>query len=195
MAISDDDRRWLIAGIDENTIWPPARFAEFRKWLRSGGLQAVKYWAEHFEDEFDGCYVKAGEHAPMTEAKRVSIEESRSEAARAVMALAEALAEWAEPGAISYDELRAAARAAMPRHPESEHQLLALAESAGLIKFRSCDGNDRIKVGGRKLRFLVNRVGAELHDNQGGDADVQRSEIRAWSANWARWWREKTEQI
>lgn len=137
LAMSREDRRWLVVGIDETRLWSRETFVEFRRWLRFGGLAAIRYWAENYASEFGGKYIEEGEHAPMTDAKCVAIEESQTPAARAIVMMAEILADWEQPGAIPLDAVRDEARKAMPNCPDSDLALQRLAEQTGLRNSRT----------------------------------------------------------
>ena len=190
--IDNKDRRWFIPDIDEHTVWSHERFAQFRSWLRSGGLRAIKYWAEHYESEFGGRYVKSGEHAPMSAAKLVSIEENMSEGARAALDMAEALAGFEQygemkPAAVAYPVLCAVARQAMNGCQDTDAELLAVAEGVGLSKFIASDGGDRIKVGARLCRMLVNEAARAVLEKCSGPAE-ERENVREWARISQAWW-------
>lgn len=189
--IDNEDRRWFIPDIDEEYLWQRARFAQFRAWLRAGGLRAIKYWAENFEGEFGGSYIKAGEHAPMTAAKLVSIEENLSEGARAAQDMAEALASDDDPGAVPYATICAEARNAMKGCQDTDTELLAVAEGAGLVRFSASDGKSQIKIDGRLRRFLINKAARDELDRLPAEeerADCERAKVREWSRSWTDYW-------
>ena len=71
LKIENGDRRWLIPEVTEK-LWD--RFGELYKWIQSGGLSAIKYWAESYSN-----YVGEGDHAPLTDVKKNIIEESLSQ--------------------------------------------------------------------------------------------------------------------
>lgn len=79
LKIDDKDRRWFIPEITE-VPWPRSKFGEFRQWLNSGGLAIIAQWAEDFGD-----YVEPGENAPPSIRKAGIVEESRGEAAKALL--------------------------------------------------------------------------------------------------------------
>ncbi|HEX8412648.1 MAG TPA: DUF5906 domain-containing protein [Sphingomicrobium sp.] len=202
LAMSSEARRWLVVGIDETCLWSRERFAEFRRWLRFGGLAAIRYWAENYAREYGGRYIEEGEHAPMTDAKRVAIEESQTPAARAVIAMAEVLAEWEQPAAISFDEIRDEARLVMPKCPDSDNALLRLAEQAGLSKFHDVGGGDRVKIGTKKFKFLLNAPAkaeadkiAGMLENGTEAAAAQRDALRGWAQSWQAYWRDQREEM
>lgn len=98
LRMEEDDRRWFHPRVAE-TPWPRERFVALNKWLGAGGLGVIKHWAEGFEIG-GGRYVMPGERAPMTEAKKVLIRESMSEAKREAIVLGEALRDYGRPAAI-----------------------------------------------------------------------------------------------
>lgn len=99
LRMEEDDRRWFHPRVAEEA-WPRVKFVELNKWLQSGGLSVIKWWAEVFEDIGAGTYVLPGERAPMTLQKKTLIRESMSEAKREVLVLGEALAGDRRPMAI-----------------------------------------------------------------------------------------------
>jgi hypothetical protein len=191
--IDNKDRRWFIPDIDENVVWGHLRFAQFRGWLRSGGLRAIKYWAEQYENEFGGQYVKSGGHAPSSAAKLVSIEENLSEGARAVLDMAEAMVGYekdgaGQPAAVAYPVLCAIAREAMRGCQDTDAELLSVAEEAGLSKFVDSGGGDRIKVGGGLRRFLINEAAHIALGNCSDGPEEERAKVREWARGWSERW-------
>lgn len=74
LRIEETDRRWFYPQVHD-VPWPRERWDQFYKWLDGGGLTIIMHWAKTFEGE----YVRRGEHAPMTEAKKKLIKESKGE--------------------------------------------------------------------------------------------------------------------
>ena len=92
LRMREEDRRWLIPEVTETTKdreW----FKDFNEWLLSGGLEAIKHWAENF----DGDYVLTGDHAPITNNKRKIIDETMTPGQKLAKDLGEALAEGVHP--------------------------------------------------------------------------------------------------
>lgn len=199
--IDNKDRRWFIPSIDESEVWSGDRFTQFRDWLRCHGLRAIKYWAEKYESEYGGQYVRTGQHAPMSDAKLVSIEENLSDGARFVLDMAEAVAGFetygaaASPAAVGYHDLYAAARNAMKGCQDTDAELLAVAEGAGLSKFVASDGGDRLKVAGRPRRYLLNEAARRALAECSDGPESERKKVREWAQVWRTWWNEQGVEI
>jgi len=73
LRVEESDRRWFYPQLNE-VPWDREKWGGFYEWLSSGGLGIIAQWAMDFGD-----YVLAGEHAPMTMAKKALIEESKGE--------------------------------------------------------------------------------------------------------------------
>ncbi|OEO28983.1 hypothetical protein VW23_027445 [Devosia insulae DS-56] len=72
--IDDHDRRWLIVQTTD-TPWPKEKFAQLVEWLFDDiGCNVILAAAHKFSD-----YVKKGERAPTTEAKRTTIFHTKSD--------------------------------------------------------------------------------------------------------------------
>lgn len=91
LRMEDTDRRWFFPAITEEP-WPGENFAEFRAWLKAGGLSIIAHWAEAY-----GEYVEAGENAPMSLRKAGIIEASRSGIERWLLEWARGAVEKPEP--------------------------------------------------------------------------------------------------
>jgi len=76
LKLDDFDRRWFVPGIIESKR-PTEYFTGFRSWLQDGGLTFIANWAREYVAEHGP--VLAGEHAPLSDAKVQTIEDSRSE--------------------------------------------------------------------------------------------------------------------
>lgn len=152
LKMEDHDRRWYYPTLSE-VPWPREKFAEFNKWLQSGGLGIIKNWAEGYGD-----YVEPGARAPMTGLKQELIEASRSEAQREVADLATAMMAEKRPLAVSMKEVEAWVRAnvAGNRIFDSDHELRKTMIEIGCIVVPK-----RIKVGGR-LQYVI--ITPELHE-------------------------------
>ena len=85
LKIEEDDRRWFYPEVTEEK-WPRNKFESFHNWLKSGGLNIIKSWAENYGD-----YVMKGQPAPMTERKKELIVASRTEGQQEAAILAEAM--------------------------------------------------------------------------------------------------------
>lgn len=79
LRVDDDDRRWLIPRVTEDTK-PTSYWKKFYAWLRVDGLGIIKSWAAEFLTTNDP--VEQGDHAPDTTRKKQVISEGRSEGER-----------------------------------------------------------------------------------------------------------------
>lgn len=79
--MGDKDRRWFVPGVTER-LRPRAYWATLHEWLDADGLGIILHWAREFVAR-NGA-IEPGEHAPYSEAKRMLIEESKSEGQRLV---------------------------------------------------------------------------------------------------------------
>ena len=95
LRMDDEDRRWFYPLLTEER-WPAEKFHRLIHWLRTNGLGAILAWAMEFED-----YIEPSAHAPMTERKKVIMEENQSESVQEVRRLAQCLADLEEPAALS----------------------------------------------------------------------------------------------
>lgn len=99
LRMEEDDRRWFHPKLAEDP-WPRAKFVAFNQWLKAGGLNIIRAWADNFELAGFGKYVAVGERAPMTDQKKALIRESMSEARREALVLAEAMIDDQRPLAV-----------------------------------------------------------------------------------------------
>src|SRR5262249_38275883 len=76
LKLDDYDRRWLVPGVTESGQ-PTQYFKKLRAWLQEDGLAIIANWAQEYVAK-EGP-VLAGEHAPLSDAKIQTIEDSRSE--------------------------------------------------------------------------------------------------------------------
>lgn len=94
LKMEQDDRRWFYPKLPQKP-WKPEKFADFYRWLQSGGLSIIYQWAIDY-----GAYISPNERAPMTSMKKELIFESRSEAQQEAAALSEAAMTMPEPVAL-----------------------------------------------------------------------------------------------
>jgi len=87
--LDDEDRRWLVPTITEETK-PCEWWDSLHAWLAGDGLGIIVSWAERTIAERGA--VRTGDHAPMSSRKRALIEGSRSEGERLAFELGEHLA-------------------------------------------------------------------------------------------------------
>jgi hypothetical protein len=147
LKIDDQDRRWFIPTVTE-TGWKKHenhKFAEFRKWLAGDGLAIIAHWAAAFED-----YVKPEEPAPVTIRKSGIIEDSRAEAARAVLEWAQGIVEVDEKATkacVSFSQVRRWAKR-QGHIPDTElRRVLKLAGLIEDVKETTSGRRRRIKLG------------------------------------------------
>jgi hypothetical protein len=74
--LDDTDRRWMVPKVTTETK-PDAYWISFYKWLKSGGLEIIRWWAEEFLETH--AAVMSSSHAPDSSMRREVINESRSE--------------------------------------------------------------------------------------------------------------------
>lgn len=87
LKVDDQDRRWLIPGVTE-TLRDHAYWTDLNAWLQSDeALPAIAAWAVDYVR--DNGPVAPGQHAPMSSAKRRTIEEGRSDGERMISELAQ----------------------------------------------------------------------------------------------------------
>ena len=94
LKLDDYDRRWLVPGVTESGQ-PTQYFKKLRAWLQEDGLAIIANWAQEYVREKGP--VLAGEHAPLSDAKIQTIEDSRSEGERLIAQLGEQLIDAANP--------------------------------------------------------------------------------------------------
>jgi hypothetical protein len=92
--LDDDDRRWLVPRVTEQTK-PHAYWVGFHAWLNSDGLSIIAWWAEEFLQSVNP--VARGEHAPRTSAKQEVIEEAMSDGYRIAFDLGQMAIEYGKP--------------------------------------------------------------------------------------------------
>src|SRR5262249_14022081 len=91
LKLDDYDRRWLVPGVTESGK-PTEYFIRLREWLQEeNGLAKIANWAQEYVAK-EGP-VLAGEHAPLSDAKTQTIENSRSEGGRLIAQLGDHLIE------------------------------------------------------------------------------------------------------
>jgi hypothetical protein len=144
LKMDEDDRRWFYPEVSEKP-WTAQQFSEFHLWLSNGGLSIIKDWAENRK-----TWIKKGERSPMTNKKIELIEESRSEAQKEVMTLAETMNSINEPIAITMKDISAWVKSQIKGNVfESDLELRKAMKSKGCIV-----APERIKVFG-VLQYVV----------------------------------------
>ena len=102
LKVEDGDRRWLIPEVNE-VLWGKENFMNLHKWLKRGGRNIIKDWADEF-----GHYVDEGDHAPITHLKRSIVEESLSNSEVYARRIGEILVTHFvdEPAVISIEDMK-----------------------------------------------------------------------------------------
>lgn len=146
LKIEQDDRRWFYPEVTEEK-WEKNKFGTFFKWLDSGGLSIIKFWARNYTN-----YVMPGERAPMTQRKKDMIEGSRSDGQTEVAAIAEALMKFEKPAALSMKDIVFAVRASVQGKVfDSDNELRKTMKEVGAHII-----DKRINVSGRTQYVLCN---------------------------------------
>jgi hypothetical protein len=167
--LSTDDRRWLVPEVTEvkknNAYW-----SNFNSWLISdGGLRKIKGWAEKFAIE-EGQYVKTGEEAPLTAAKKEMIREGFSPGMTCIADALEVLLRRQKEFAISDATLieHVKQRLYEGRHSDRlERPLTARRVAKGLQLYTS---KKQIWDGNRMVRIITNNSAyANGHFQPNGD--------------------------
>ena len=149
--MEEDDRRWFYPEVTEEK-WPREKFEQFHNWLKSGGLQIVRYWAENF-----GNYVQKGQAAPMTERKKELIVASRTEGQQEAAELAEAINRRNEPVVFAMKDVVAWVRQSVQgKVYDSDLELRKAMKEGGAIWYE-----ERFLIGGRLQHAVMNRPAYE----------------------------------
>ena len=139
LKIEEDDRRWFYPEVTEEK-WPRNKFESFHNWLKSGGLNIIKSWAESYGD-----YVMKGQPAPMTERKKELIASSRTEGQQEAAILAEALNRNDQPVSLTMKEIVEWVRSSIQgRLYETDLELRKAMKEVGALWYE-----DRLLIGGR----------------------------------------------
>lgn len=147
LKMEHDDRRWFYPEVVE-TPWPGEKFAALREWLKSGGLNIIRQWAEDYGD-----YVAPNERAPMTSQKQELIEGSRSEAQEEAAALAQMLLDYDRPAAILIKDVVGWVRGSVQGKVfDSDYELRRAMTAVGVVAFR-----ERLKFNGRTQHVMMNQ--------------------------------------
>jgi hypothetical protein len=152
LKVEQDDRRWFYPEMAEKP-WPGTKFAEFRRWLESGGLSIIRHWADNFKD-----YVKPYDRAPMTDGKIEMIEGSLSEAQREAAAVGDAVVALGKPAALIMSAVKSwVQQQSQGKVHDSDYELRrTMAKREGLKQYPK-----RLKIGARMEYVMIN---AHLQD-------------------------------
>ena len=176
LKIDHADRRWLVPQVTE-TPWPREEFERLHLWLRTGGLEFIRSWAEGFGD-----YVLPGEHAPMTMAKRRMIDDSQSDAAHMAEAEAVLLVEESSKGkdkAVLLKDVKPWIERRFVKVHESPLKLRRAMERGGMVWLGTVRPreNPRLKFGGQLTDVLLTPALAEKVRALGEDDKAVRALI------------------
>lgn len=150
LKIENKDRRWLVPEVSEEG-WPEDRWNEFYGWMRGGGLSCIAQWAKTYESRGEGRYVRPGEIAPVTERKRLLIEESKNDVERMIDDVGEAIEEYGQPVAVPISSFRDWIEG------KTRKQMFETPQNIGrTVRQRGLWVTDRVKIGGTKERLVVN---------------------------------------
>ena len=160
LKMDDDDRRWYYPVIQE-TKWSKDKFIQFRRWLHTVGLGAIKAWAKDFGD-----YVDASEHAPMTKRKMEMIQEGQNPIIKEAKRLAHCIANWSEPIVISSRDVeRWANEGKKTLYPEPFRTLkMAMLKECETLQ----EWPERLWFDGEKQTVLLNEKALEKVEEEGG---------------------------
>lgn len=165
LRMEEDDRRWFYPEVTEEK-WPRSKFEHLHNWLKSGGLQIIKHWAETLGD-----YVVKGQPAPMTERKKELIVASRTEGQQEAAELAEAINRKNEPVVLTMKEIVGWVRSAVQGKVfDSDLELRKAMKEGGAIWYE-----ERFMVGGRLQMAAMNHAAYESLKEKHGLKAVKNS--------------------
>jgi hypothetical protein len=151
LRIEEDDRRWFYPEVTEDK-WPREKFEHFHNWLKSGGLNIIRYWAENQKG-----YVQKGQAAPMTERKKELIVASRTEGQQEAAELAEALNRRDEPVVLTMKDIVGWVRQAVQgKVYDSDLELRKAMKESGAVWY-----DERLLIGGRLQLAAMNKTAYE----------------------------------
>ena len=156
LKIEEDDRRWFYPEVTEEK-WPRQKFESFHNWLKSGGLNIIKHWAERYGD-----YVMKGQPAPMTERKKELIVASRTEGQQEAAVLAEAMNRQDDPLVLTMKDIVEWVRSSIQgRLYDTDLELRKAMKEVGAVWFE-----DRFLIGGRLQLAAMNNKALEVIKNR-----------------------------
>jgi len=146
LKIEEDDRRWFYPEVNEEK-WSRVKFEIFHNWLKSGGLNIIKQWAESYGD-----YVMKGQPAPMTERKKELIVSSRTEGQQEAAILAEALNRHPDPVVLAMKDIVEWVRSSIQgRMYDTDLEIRKAMREVGAFWYE-----DRFLIGGRVQLAAMN---------------------------------------
>jgi hypothetical protein len=146
--IPDQDRRWLIPTVT-NDLRDRDWWDRFNSWLDADGIGTILHWARHWSKKH---WVRTGERAPDTTAKRTIIAASKSEGRLLARDFGEEFA-GIDKAVVRVSDIRAwiADRRGIDRgHPNLEKEKLIIDELEGVEGLHIWKGDQRPKIGGRR---------------------------------------------
>jgi hypothetical protein len=162
LKLDDQDRRWFVPEIIEQKrrrLW----FQAFRAWLfERDGLAIIAHWAQEYIKQHG--HVRTGDEAPLSTAKRRTIEESRSDGERLVHGLGEQIkARAPQKVVVRLDKIRiwlAGRKVRIDRHSYGDdgRTLLETAETISKT-LHGCGlkrSDKQFKTGGDRFRIVAN---------------------------------------
>ena len=156
LKIEEDDRRWFYPEVTEEK-WPRNKFESFHNWLKSGGLNIIKSWAENYGD-----YVMKGQPAPMTERKKELIVASRTEGQQEAAILAEAMNRQEEPLVLTMKDIVEWVRSSIQgRLYDTDLELRKAMKEVGAVWYE-----DRFLIGGRLQLAAMNCRALDMMKNK-----------------------------
>jgi len=156
LKIEEDDRRWFYPEVTEEK-WPRNKFESFHNWLKSGGLNIIKSWAENYGD-----YVLKGQPAPMTERKKELIVASRTEGQQEAAILAEAMNRQEEPLVLTMKDIVEWVRSSIQgRLYDTDLELRKAMKEVGAVWYE-----DRFLIGGRLQLAAMNCRALDMMKNK-----------------------------
>jgi hypothetical protein len=146
--IPDEDRRWLIPTVTEK-LKDREWWERFHAWLDADGIGIILHWALGWAKKH---WVRTGERAPDTTAKRAIISASKSEGRLLARDFGEEFAGM-KPAIVRIADIRSwiADRRGIDRgHANLEKERLIIDELESIDGLRVWKGDQRPKIGGRR---------------------------------------------
>jgi hypothetical protein len=147
--IPDQDRRWLIPTVTNN-LQDRSWWEAFNAWLDADGIGIILHWARELAAK---RWVKIGERAPETTAKREIVAEFKSEGRTYVRDFGEEFAGIEERAIVRVQDIRwwvAEKRKIGRDNGNLEKEKLIIDELEGVEGLHIWKGDRRPKIGGRR---------------------------------------------
>lgn len=176
LKVDANDRRIFAPKVTEKRM-SDDYWNEFYDWLDSGGIQIIANWCMNFGD-----YVKYGEKAPMTETKKLMIEEMKSEHLIRVEELAQAMNDASIPIVVGDKDIFKWTEAVVgTKGFERYTQLKSAMRSFGTITDLPSGfvGKDnRISISSRPQNIVMNKLAFDIV-SEIDDIDTRRERLRS----------------